>query len=50
MLSTLGHHLPEWITIILADSVKIAEECHLAAHGLTGSELTVDPEVSLVEE
>ena len=34
---------------ILPDGVKIAEESHLATHGLTGGELTVHPEIALVE-
>ena len=37
------------VTMSVSDGVEIAEEGHLAAHGLTGRELTVDPEVTLVE-
>ena len=33
----------------LSDGVEVAEEGHLASHGLAGRELTVDPEVALVE-
>ena len=33
----------------LSDGVEVAEESHLTSHGLAGCELTVDPEVALVE-
>ena len=33
----------------LSDGVEVAEEGHLASHSLAGRELTVDPEVALVE-
>ena len=37
------------VSLLVSDGVEIAEEGHLAAHGLTGRELAVDPEVTLVE-
>ena len=37
------------LTFLLSDGVEVGEEGHLAAHGLAGSELSVYPEVALVE-
>ena len=36
--------------VLLLDAVEIAKQSHLAAHSLTRSKLSVDPEIALVKE